>query len=302
MKTLPILQPGDSVEIIAPASRCSDSELTSLKNLLTSWQLDCIVAENIFGHDLFCANSDAVRLQHLKNALTHPTTKAIICARGGYGSMKLLPGLAELAPPKSAKLFVGMSDITALQLYLQQKWHWPTIHGALAPERFSPESIASLKSILFGETKQVEFRELIPLNHAAKQQQVINTKIVGGNLCLVQTSIGTSWQIDARENILLLEEVGERGYRIDRMLEHLQQVGIFQQARAILLGDFLQGAEPNGTSLVNDALKRFAERCDMPVVQVKNVGHGYINLPMPLGVDASLKTGHTVELVITLTK
>jgi muramoyltetrapeptide carboxypeptidase len=83
---LPILKPGDKIEIIAPASRCSDNFLIDLKNLLTSWQLHCVVSENIFGQDLLCANSDDARFEFLKNALQNPETKAVICARGGYGN------------------------------------------------------------------------------------------------------------------------------------------------------------------------------------------------------------------------
>src|SRR5690348_3082 len=116
MQSLPILKPGDSVEVIAPAARCSDQQLTALKELLASWQLNCTVDQHIFGDDLLCANTDEIRFQCLKNALLNPDTKAVICARGGYGSMKLIPALSKLTPPPSPKLFLGMSDITALHL------------------------------------------------------------------------------------------------------------------------------------------------------------------------------------------
>lgn len=299
MQTRPILLPGDFVEIIAPASRCSDSELAALKNLLLSWQLHCIVADDIFGNDLFCANTDKQRLKHLTHALTHPNTKAIICARGGYGSLRLIPELANITPPATAKLFVGMSDITALQLYLQQHWRWPTIHGAASPTRFSLESIERLKAILFGTTHQMIFDSLTPLNQAAKQQQTIEAEIIGGNLTLIQTSIGTHWQLDSKNKIILLEEIGERGYRIDRMLEHLRQATIFQQAKAILLGDFLEGKEPDGSSLIAATLKRFAESCSIPVVQLAGIGHGYTHFPIPLGAKSTLHLQGKITLNVT---
>ena len=93
MKTFPILKEGDTVEIIAPASRCSDKQLFNLQNLLTSWHLNYIVSKEIFGKDLLCAQTDGIRFQLLKDALYHPTSKAIICVRGGYGSMRLIPYL-----------------------------------------------------------------------------------------------------------------------------------------------------------------------------------------------------------------
>ena len=295
MKKLPILKPGDSVEIIAPASRCSDKHLTEIKELLVSWQLNCIVDKDIFGDDLLCANTDDVRFKSLKNALQRSETKAVICARGGYGSMRLIPELTKMIPPVVPKLFVGMSDITALSLYLQQQWQWPTLHGALALDKFSPESISALKSILFGEIEQVEFMGL-PLNALAEKTLTIEATITGGNLCLVQASIGTAWQINGKKKIIFLEEVGERGYRVDRMLEHLRQANIFTGAAAIVFGDFIEGNESNGSSLVKPVLKRFAEHCAIPVIQVEGIGHGHINFPLPLGTKAKLQLGNKIKL------
>lgn len=294
MQKLPILKPGDSVDIIAPASRCSDKQLTELKKLLESWQLNCLIADDIFGKDAFCANTDEIRFRQLANALQNSQTKAIICARGGYGSMRLIPGLTKIAPPKINKIFVGMSDITALQIYLQQQWQWPTIHGASAPDRFSTESIAALKSILFGDTKEIKFTGLLPLNKHAKENTTIEGHVVGGNLSLVQAGIGTSWQLDGRNKIIFLEDTGERGYRIDRMLQHLQQANIFKKAIAILFGDFIEGKEPDGTCLIESALNRFADDSQIPVVQVKGVGHGHTNFPLPLGTKAKLQLGSKV--------
>lgn len=298
MRTLPTVTSGDTINLIAPASRCSDKHLTDIKNLLTTWQLNYLVDDDIFGDDLLCANADAARLKSLSNALQHPTTKVILCARGGYGSMRLIPALANLTPPATPKLLIGMSDITALHLYLQQHWRWPGLHGALALDKFSPESIAALKSILFGEVTQVSFTG-VALNPLAQQSQTLSSSVTGGNLCIIQNSIGTAWQLNAKNKIILLEEINERGYRIDRMLEHLQQAAIFKEATAIVFGDFIGGNEPNGTSLVPAVLARFAQQCPIPVIQVKGIGHGYTNFPIPLGTAATLQLGHHIQLVCT---
>lgn len=295
MLTLPTLHPGDSVDIIAPASRCTPDQLNALRALLESWQLNCIIPDDIFGNDPFCANTDENRLTQLIDAFTNTKSKAIICARGGYGSMRLIPVLTKTAKPIKLKLFVGMSDITALHLYLQQRWHWPTIHGAAAPDRFSAESIASLKAILFGNIKQVIFNGL-PLNVAAKKNHSIEGVITGGNLSLIQASIGTPWQLESRDKIILLEDTGERGYRLDRMFQHLMQTGILQNASAILLGDFTEGEESNGQSLVDIALQRFAANCTIPVVKIKGIGHGHTNFPLPLGTATHLKLGTEITL------
>ena len=297
MKKLPILKQGDFVEIIAPASRCSDSQLNLLKKLLESWQLNCIVKEDIFAEDILCANTDEMRFHHLKNALYHPETKAIICARGGYGSMRLIPKLMELNEPETSKLFVGMSDTTCLQLYLLQQWGWPIIHGAAAPDRFSQESIASLRSLVFGELAEVRFTTT-PLNKHAQKNEVIQSSITGGNLAIIQAGIGTSWQLEGGDKIILLEEISERGYRVDRMLEHLQQANIFKNAAAILLGDFLGGNEPDGSSLIEPVLQRFAEHCHIPVLRIAGIGHGPINFPIPCGMVAHLQLGEAAQLTV----
>lgn len=295
MQRLPVLKPGDSVEIIAPASRCSDEVLSDLKDLLESWQLNCIIDKTIFGSDLLCANTDEIRFNLLKNALQNSVTKAVICVRGGYGSMRLLPKLSKITPINAPKLFVGMSDITAIHLFLEQQWQWPTIHGALARDKFSPESILSLKSILFGEMEQIELSGL-PLNRLAENNKIIEATLTGGNLTLVQTSIGTIWQIDGQNKIIFLEEIGERGYRVDRMLEHLCQATIFKDAAAVVFGDFLAGNEPNGSSLVKPVLERFAENCAIPVAQIEGIGHSRTNFPILLGSLAKLRLGDRVKL------
>lgn len=293
---LPILHAGDTVEIIAPASRCTDTQLQQLQQLLQAWGLHCLVSTDIFGTDLLCAHTDEQRFQSLKDALLNPHTKAVVCARGGYGSLRLIPALQTVQPPRAPKLFIGMSDITALQLYLQQRWDWPTLHGALLPDRVSTESTALMKSIMFGEQEAIAF-EAQPLNKAATTNQFLESTVIGGNLCLVQTGLGTSWQMDGRNKIIFLEEVGERAYRVDRMLEQLSQANAFHEATAIVFGDLLQGEEPDGSCLIQPVLERFANRCPLPVIQVAGVGHGTTNFPLPLGTRAQLRLGKKAELV-----
>jgi len=295
MEKLPILQTGDTVELIAPASRCSDQHLMAAKALLNAWGLHCIIDPNIFGNDILCANSDEIRFNSLKAALLNTETKAVICARGGYGSMRLIPKLATLTPPKKPKLFVGMSDITALNLYLHQHWQWPILHGALAPHK-STTTNEVLKSILMAETEKLEF-EGIALNALAKQSNCIETTITGGNLCLIQSSIGTLWQMDGQNKMILLEEVAERGYRVDRMLEHLRQTHLFRGAKTIIFGDFVGGLEPKGHSLIRPVLERFADSCNIPVVQVPGIGHGFTSFPIPMGTKAKLQLGETIQLI-----
>lgn len=292
------LNSGDVVELIAPASRCSDNELAEIKALIESWGLVCLINETIFGQDLLCANSDALRFKLLEKALLNPNTKAIICVRGGYGSMRLIPKLEQMSKPQSPKLFVGMSDITALHLFFQQHWGWPTIHASASPAKCSSESLASLKAILFGESESIVFKGLKALNQKAQAKQIISSIITGGNLCLLQTSLGTTWELDANNKILLIEEIGERAYKVDRMLEQLHQAKRFEGVQAIIFADFLTGLEPDGSSLIQPVLERFAQSCDFPVLQLTGIGHGFINYPIFLGKQARLQFGDDIILTV----
>lgn len=295
MTTLPTLKAGDRVKIIAPASRCSDQQLANLQKLLISWDLNCQFDSDIFGEDVLCANTDQYRLQSLQQALEDPQVKGIICARGGYGSMRIIPGLNKLIKPNAIKLFLGMSDITALNLFFMQKWQWPILHASLSVDKFSFESIASVKNILFNADKAMHF-SLQPLNVLAQKNQHVQSTITGGNLCLVQTSIGTIWQMNAKNKIIFLEEIDERGYRVDRMLEQLHQAGLFKEAKAIIFGDFIQGDEANGKNLIVRVLQRFADNCPLPVLKLIGIGHDYINFPLPMGTPAQLQLGTQPQL------
>lgn len=292
------LNTNDSVEIIAPASRCSDEELQQLIQLLESWKLKCLVKKDIFSSDdLLCANTDEIRFQHLANSLSNPEIKAVFCARGGYGSMRLLKKLEDLNSPVNPKIVIGMSDLTSLKLFLHKHWNWPTIHAGISPGKYSHESLAAVRTLLFGERSNIIFSNLQPLNYHARQQHSIESQITGGNLTLVQSGIGTSWQIDAKDKIILLEEIGERGYRVDRMLEHLLQAGIFNEVKAVLFADFIEGDEPNKTCLIPAVLERFAQTANFPVLQLNGVGHASTNFPVPFGTPVQLLLGDQAQLI-----
>lgn len=298
------LQVGDTVDIIAPAAGCHPEVADKLKQFLESWGLKCHIPQDLFGDDLLCANSDDKRLEHLLNALSNKRSKAVWCLLGGYGSTRLIPLLSQIKPLPQTKLFIGFSDITALHIFLQKQWGWKTIHGPsgrqAALKLVADESIQLLKTILFREQQTIQFDNLQPLNNSAKQNTVIQAPIIGGNLCLIEASLGTSWQIDTTNKILLVEETNERGYRIDRMFEHLKQAGVIQQAKAILLGDFTGGNETDGKSLVNDTLTQFANHCEIPVLKIENVGHGKVNHPIVFGQPTELGTGGACSLRLYL--
>lgn len=298
------LKAQDIVDIIAPASFCPPPEnsLPAVKDTLKEWGLVPRIAENIYGKDLLCANTDEQRFLFLKEALLNTESKAVWCLRGGYGCTRLIPFLKNINPPKHSKLFIGFSDITALHIFLQDQWGWATLHGPsarqVAIKDIHEDNIIEIKDFILGKQTSIEFNHLTPMNKLAEQNRTVTSVITGGNLCLVQTSIGTSWQINAAHKILFLEEVNERGYRVDRMLEHLEQAGIFNDVSAIIFGDFIGGKEVDGTNFVEPVLKRFAEQANFPVLRCLDIGHGKTNRPLPFGIPAKLGLGTEASLTI----
>lgn len=300
-----VLREGDIIDVIAPASPRlkNEASITAIKELLVSWNLVPRIPDDIFGIDLLCANTDAKRFDFLKAALLNTESRAVWCLRGGYGSGRLIPQLANLEVKNPVpKLFIGMSDITALHLFLQRHFHWVTLHGPsvrqVTDNDVAKENIEELKQIMFGRQNVLRYNNLTPLNKQGLKNQLIETCIVGGNFCLIQASIGTLWQVDARNKILFLEEINERGYRVDRMLQHLEQAGIFKDVTAVIFGDFTGGQEPNGTCLIDPVLKRFAESCDFPVLRCPGIGHGKFNRVLPLGTNTQLQLGETASMIV----
>ena len=301
-KSWTYLKPGDRVDIIAPASH--SPRLEAGIRWIESTGLIPLVPHDIIKTDLFFAAPLEVQLEHLKDAL-YSDSKAIWCLRGGYGSMRLIPYLLKLKPPRKPKLFIGFSDITSLHLFFTQQWKWPSIHGRtisqMNPDLADSPDRKFLKDMIFGKKKNMVFRNLIPLNESAKTRQHLEGTITGGNLRILQSSLKTSWELKAKGKILFIEDVAERGYSVDRMLEQMFQAKIIDKnLKALVFGDFTNGLEKDGRDLTPDALKRFADRVKYPVLKGLPAGHGHdINYPIPFNTNCTLDLGRSCRLTCT---
>jgi len=294
-KSWSFLSPGDVVDIIAPASYSPQEKFQDGIDWLKHIGLNPRVPNDIIKPDLFFAAPLDIQFKHLKDAL-YSDSKAIWCLRGGYGSMRLIPHLLKIKPPKRPKLFIGFSDITSLHLFLSQSWGWPVIHGRtisqLSIALKQTKDRAFLKDLIFGRKESKTFKNLVPLNKSATQVLSLSGVITGGNLRMIQSSLGTPWEIRPKGKILFIEDVSERGYSLDRMFEQLIQARLFDnRIKAIIFGDFTDGKEKNGNDLTSDALLRFASRVPYPVLKGLPAGHGEINYPVPFNVNCQLFIG-----------
>lgn len=297
-----ILTPGDVVDIIAPASAAPVDKTEAGIRWLKLQGLVPRYSERMVDPDVFFAAPLHEQWEQLEKAL-YSDSKVIWCLRGGYGSMRLVPLLEKIIIPPKPKLLIGFSDITALHLYFNQKWNWPTLHGRtisqLHPDWEMGEEQAQLVDLLFGRRDEVVFNNLIAMNEAAKVKYEINAPVVGGNLRILQSSLGTAWEVETKNKFLFIEDVAERGYSVDRMLEQLYQANVLNlKLKALLIGDFTEGFEKNGKDLVQIALKRFAERVDYPVISGLPCGHAKnSNAPLPFNTSSTLYLGPSPRLV-----
>ena len=288
------LKKGDIVDIVAPASASGSKELLTACSELIKWGL---VPRTFIEFDLdhpFHSDDDEFRFQDLKRALNSTDSKVIWCLRGGYGSARLLDRLSKLKKPKMKKLLIGYSDITALHIFFNQKWNWETIHGptisSFSNMNLNKKCFREMKALLLNDKKMKMDFKLKPLNESAKNlKKKILADIVGGNLAIVQTLLGTKFQLKLANKILLIEDVNERGFRIDRMLNHLVMSGILKGCKGVIFGDFSKGLEPDGKSHVEYALNRFANDQKIPVFKSNDFGHGKENRPLLFNSAYELK-------------
>ncbi len=234
----PACRAGDRVAIVAPAGPFSHEHLLRGCALLRSWSLEPVFDPAIMARWGYLAGQDDLRARLLIEAWEDPSVRAILCARGGYGSMRLLERLPMADFAAHPKRFFGFSDITLLLNALAQEsdlisFHSPMIASPLFFEG-SPASQDTLKQALFGETLSDIYA---PLSGRWVQGDRQTGRLLGGNLSLIASAIGTPWEIRDQRFLLLLEEVSEPPYRIDRMLQQLRYSGLLERVVGIALGD-----------------------------------------------------------------
>lgn len=296
------LKKGDIVDVVSPGSASSPEAIDRARKFLLSWGLVPRIPAGMISPHILHSNDDEQRFSFLREALLAQDSAAVWCMRGGYGSNRLLPMLAKMKAPKRNKLFVGISDITSLHVFLQQQWGWRTMHGPilerLGRKAISPRNLAELRRLLFGEQEAIAFPKIKPLNEAAKRTKSLRAPIVGGNLVTLQSTIGTPWEVDLKGKLLFVEEIAERGYRLDRIFEHFQQAGILKGCRGVLVGDFVGGDEPDGRNFAQPVIRRWSQSLKIPVFAGIPAGHAEIQRPIPLGTMAVIKGRNHQQLTI----
>ncbi len=299
MITLRQVHSGDRVALVAPASSFPAEEVAAGVAELARLGLEAVHDASLFEKDRFVAGSPQVRAKAIQQAWADPSVAALFAMRGGYGSAQLLPLLDPALLRSSRKALIGYSDITALLSFYQLNG-LTAIHGPMVDRRLSrgPTAYdeASFRRVVMSSEPAGEFRPAaLDVLHPGRAAGTLS----GGTITQLVSSLGTPWAFNPPQDCaLFLEDIGERPYRIHRMLNHLAQAGVFKPVRAIVFGEFPGCDEPGGDPLIRDVLRDFTADFPGPVLFGFPSGHtAGATWTLPFGVRAEI-VGDALPLVI----
>jgi muramoyltetrapeptide carboxypeptidase len=289
------LRPGARIGVVAPAGKVDRDELEAGIAVVRAEGFEVELGANLFGAKGYLAGDPQSRARDLVDFFQRSDIDAIFCARGGFGSIQLLPYLSTTLQA-SAKIFVGYSDITILLNWLRQfrgmvTFHAPMLAMDLA-RGLSAQSRSHFWPLLTGELKswKTDLTEVIRPGFAEGD-------IIGGCLSLLVTTLGTPYEIDTVGKVLFLEDVGEKPYRIERMMTQLLMAGKLDRPAGVLFGDFTR-CDDTGPRDFREIVTDVFRHASYPVVMGMRAGHGDENLALPFGARMALDGEHaTLELL-----
>lgn len=278
------LKSGDKIGIVATARKIALQEIEAAIHVFENWGLKVILSKNLFEQSNQFAGTDEQRAEDLQSMLDNDDIKAIFCARGGYGTIKILDLLDFSNFIKKPQWIVGYSDITALHAHLNQNLGVKSIHGIM-PLNFTKnsaenEAVKSLKKVLWGEKTNYQF-----LAHDFNKQGNMEGELIGGNLSVLYSIAGTKFDIDTNGKILVLEDLDEYLYHIDRMMMNLKYGGKLKNLKGLIVGgmtDMNDNQISYGKSayeIIRDAIAEY----NYPVCYNFPAGHIENNLALILG-------------------
>jgi muramoyltetrapeptide carboxypeptidase len=286
LKLPPRLQPGDLVAIAAPGSAFDRGAFTRGAEFIAAQGYRVTWRANITSRAGYFAGDDNRRAGELNSWLRDPEVKAILFARGGYGTSRIVDRLDFAALRRDPKAIAGFSDLTVLLLAVTQRAGIAAFHGPMVASagkgKDGERDMARLLALLAGKPGPRAHRGL----HALRPGRV-RAAITGGNLSLLAHSIGTPFQVETRGRILFVEEIGEAPYRIDRSVRQLLLAGVFRGVAGVVLGQF-SGLKPGERRAVAGLFLEALGTRPVPVVSGFPAGHGSPNRAFPLGVTATL--------------
>lgn len=303
---LPIVKPprlrkGNTIGLVAPAGRISETLFERSKENLENLGFRIKYTERLFARHRSFAGDDKTRAQDLEEMFTDPEVRGIMCVRGGWGSARILPHLNFKVIKRNPKAFIGFSDITTLSYVFFAEAGLVTFHGVNSATSFNEYTTENFNKVLVHPSPNSHLYTADEERTESEYQTnviksgVATGRLVGGNLSIMVTALGTPYDIDTRGKLIFIEEVREEPYRIDRMLTHMRKAGKFDEAAGVVLGVF-RGCHPRnedsaGFSLQEVLYDRLHD-LGIPVIYGMSFGHVVNKLTFPFGIRAELNTVH----------
>ncbi len=287
---IPKIQVGQTAGVVVPARKVDEALLRKGCAAIESWGLKVRFADHCFSNaNEYLAAADADRLEDLQKMIDDPSIDLIFCARGGYGTARIIDQLVFDKFTQRPKWIVGFSDITALHLRLNQLGI-PSIHGPMPVQYSKPEytsSLEALKNLLFGDQRVAIQAPSSKMNRPG----VASGIAVGGNLSLVVDSLGTPTSLDGENKILIVEEIDEQLYKIDRMFNHLKRSGKLSHLAGLVIGHMtdIKDTELPFSQTVEELIMDKVSAFSYPVAFNFPIGHDAPNYPWVESATATLK-------------
>jgi muramoyltetrapeptide carboxypeptidase len=280
------LKKGGTIGVVAPAGCVDEGELLSGVKAIRDRGFNVELSESIASRKGYLAGGAEERARDLERFFSRGDIDAIFSARGGFGSVQTLP-LLQWEFTRHAKIFVGYSDITILLNWLLQAHGLVTFHGPMVAMDFAQGLSEASADRFWGILTGDKGAWTCDLGEVIRPGQAV-APMMGGCLSLLVTTLGTPYEIDSRGKLLFLEDVGEKPYRIERMLTHLKMAGKLDGVAGVILGNFVD-CNGEGSRDVRQIVAEIFSAADYPVVMGLAAGHGEENLLLPFGVAMALE-------------
>ncbi|MEB2282479.1 LD-carboxypeptidase [Lysinibacillus xylanilyticus] len=293
--TVPHLQKGDTVGLVALSSQAQPEKLGDAIAFLEELGLNYIIGDTIQAKHDYLAGSDDERLADFHEMVRNPEVKAIFCVKGGYGSARIAEKIDYGLLEENPKIFWGFSDLTYLHCAINEYANLVTFHGPLLMSVDRIDDLSKKMFLQLFSPMEVQYTEDIsPLTTIVSG--IARGEIIGGNLRRLVNTLGTKFEVCTEGRILLIEELGESIPKIDAMLQQLKQARKLEQLAGVVIGSFTQ-TEADEVALFTLMKDYFAD-LGVPVVAGFKIGHDSTNIAIPLGVDAILDAQEKVLKVL----
>jgi len=290
MITPPWLKKGDTVGLVAPASYVKAEELEQFLAILDGWGLKAVLGKNLYRRKNSFAGNDEQRASDFQQMLDDRAVKAVLCARGGYGSIRIADKLDFTRFKENPKWIIGCSDVTVLHTMIQKMLNTESLH-AIMPRHIKAgkkdlSSLESLKKAIFGKLNGYTVKPV----RQNRMGEATGT-LVGGNLSVLYSMRGTKFDIDTAGKILFIEDIGEYLYHIDRMIMNLKTGGKLKTLKGLIVGGMtgMKVSVSGFRKTAYDVIYEAVEEYDYPVMFGFPAGHKRPNMALILGRDVTLQ-------------